>query len=93
VFDAIRLHGTTASLAWGYRSVARLEAWAIVRTEGQWRLTATVSWADRFQCAQAVTRQELLFTAPRDKGQWCWELTGVELGTHSLQGTLGPPLH
>ena len=92
MFDRIVLHGGRASLLWGYRSVAVLTSWRIAKTEKGWRLSGTLASADAFQCRQAVTRKELLFTAPRDKGRWCWELLDVDLGTNQLRATLGQPL-
>lgn len=92
MFDSITLHGTRASLVWGYRPVAALTAWRIVKTEGRWRLAATFARADAWQCGQAAKYQELLFEAPRDHGRWCWALLDVTLGTTELRATLGPPL-
>jgi hypothetical protein len=93
VFDSLTLHGGRASLLWGYRPVAVLTSWRIARAEDhQWRLSATLTQADAWQCGQAAKYRELLFTAPRDKGRWCWELLDVTVGTTELRATLGQPL-
>ncbi len=92
MFDAITLHGARASLLWGYRPVAVLTSWRIVKAPGAWKLSATLTRADAWQCGQAAKYRELLFEAPRDKGRWCWELESVEIGTRELRATLGQPL-
>jgi hypothetical protein len=92
VFDRLTLHGGRATLLWGYRPVAVLTSWRIVKAPGAWKLSATLARADRWQCGQAVKCQELLFTAPRDQGRWCWQLEDVSVGTTELRATLGPPL-
>jgi hypothetical protein len=40
----------------------------------------------------AVQVHELIFTAPRDRGRWCWQVLDVTVGTHELRATLGQPL-
>jgi hypothetical protein len=97
VFDALRIHGGggalgPGTLVWGYRPVAVLTSWRITKAVGGWQLTATLASLDRWQVQQAVARKELLFTAPRDRGQWCWELNEVDLGTSELRAILGNPL-
>lgn len=92
MFDRISLHGARASLLWGYRPVAVLTSWRITKAPEAWTLSATLSRADAWQCGQAAKLQELLFTAPRDKGRWCWQLLDVTIGTRELRATLGPPL-
>jgi hypothetical protein len=92
VFDRLTLHGARAALLWGYRPVAVLTSWRIVKAPGAWKLSATLERADAWQCGQAAKCHELLFTAPRDKGRWCWELTDVNVGTNELRATLGQPL-
>jgi hypothetical protein len=97
VFDALTLYGGggargPGTLVWGYRPVAVLTSWRIVKAPGAWKLSATFAQADAWQCRQAAKYQELLFTAPRDKGRWCWPLTDVNVGTTELRATLGPPL-
>jgi hypothetical protein len=92
VFDRLTLHGTRASLLWGYRPVAVLTSWRIVKAPGAWKLSATFDRADAWQCRQAAQHRELLFTAPRDQGRWCWELLDVNVGTTELRATLGQPL-
>lgn len=92
MFDGIRLHGGAASLLWGYHTVAVLTSWAITRTGQTWTLTATLARVDRWQCAQAVRHKELLFSAPRDRGRWCWEVQEMTPGTSELRAVLGSPL-
>jgi len=91
MFRELELHGARATLLWGYRDVAGLRRWRI--TKGPtWTLTATLEHANPFECAQGARYKELLFTAPRDKGRWCFPLVDVSLGTTELRATLGPPL-
>jgi len=92
VFTRLTIHGARASLLWGYRPVAILTSWRIAQVEGQWRLSATLAQADVWQCRQAANHHELHFTAPRDKGRWCWELLDITVGTTELRATLGQPL-
>lgn len=91
MFRELELHGAQATLLWGYRDVAGLRMWRI--TKGPtWTLTATLAHANTFECAQGARYKELLFTAPRDKGRWCFPLVDVSLGSTELRATLGPPL-
>ena len=95
MFHGLTFNGRQAALVWGYRPIAVLTAWRITkvpRVPGAWTLSATLAQADAWQCRQAAKYQELLFTAPRDKGRWCWQLTDVNVGTTELRATLGPPL-
>lgn len=94
MFESVVLRGGTASLLWGYRTAATLTNWRIqkkatkVQKDSAWTLTATVQQCDAFQARQ----RPLLFTAPRDKGRWCWEVREISIGERSLTATLGPPL-
>jgi hypothetical protein len=93
VFQSLTIRGGPASLVWGYRPVATLTTWRITKAAtGGWQLTAALTRADRWQVAQAAKFKELLFTAPRDKGRWCWELVDVTVGTTELRAILGNPL-
>jgi hypothetical protein len=92
VFDRLVIHGGRASLLWGYRPIAILTTWRITKAPGAWTLSATLTAAEAWQCGQAAKYHELLFTAPRDKGRWCWEVHEVSIGTTELRATLGPPL-
>jgi hypothetical protein len=93
VFQSLTLRGGPASLVWGYRPVAVLTTWRITKTPtGGWQLTATLAGRDRWQVEQAAKLKELLFTAPRDRGRWCWELVDVTVGTTEIRAILGNPL-
>lgn len=92
MFDALTIRGGPASLIWGYRPVAVLTTWTITKAAGGWQLRATLAGRDRWQVAQAAKLKELLFTAPRERGRWCWELSHVEVGTTELRAILGNPL-
>lgn len=88
MFRSITLHGGAASLVRGYLTVADLRAWRIVKNKAGWHLSAT--------CAAVNTRhtqkRPLYFTAPRDKGAWCFPVTGeVIISGTSLTAPLGPP--
>lgn len=96
LFEALTINGGgaagPASLVWGYRPVATLTTWRITKAVGGWQLTATLASRDRWQVEQAAKLKELLFTAPRDRGRWCWELVDVTVGTSELRAILGNPL-
>jgi hypothetical protein len=93
MFTTLSIRGGAASLLWGYRAVAVLTSYRITKNvKGEWRLSATLTRADVWQCQQAAKHKELLFTAPKDKGRWCWELADVHVGTNELTATLGKPL-
>lgn len=96
MFQSLTIHGGgaagPASLVWGYRQVAVLTTWRITKADGGWRLTATLAARDKWQVEQAAKLKELLFTAPRDKGRWCWTLEQIDVGTHELRAILGQPL-
>jgi len=90
MFDALRIHGTAASIVWGYHTAARLSTWSIARVQGQWTLRATIATAEPFM----LRRSSLLFTAPHEgarKGQWAWGIVSIQLGGRSLIARLGPP--
>jgi hypothetical protein len=91
VFDRVTLHGTTAALLWGYRAVVTIRAWSITKTPKGWTLSAQITASSRWECARAVQAKELLFTAPRDKGRWCWQVLSVDVGTNQLEAVLGQP--
>ena len=90
MFERITLHGESGSLLWGYRTAATVTDWKIRREKDtpEWKLTATVRQVDAFQARQ----RPLLFTAPRDKGRWCWEVQQVYLNERELTATLGQPV-
>jgi hypothetical protein len=92
MFRELELHGSRATVLWGYRDVAGLRMWRIVKGPQAWTLTATLERANTFECRQGARYRELLFTAPRDKGRWCFPLVDVSIGTTELRATLGPPL-
>jgi hypothetical protein len=96
MFDRIRLHGglhpsgVKASILWGYRQAAVLGRWSITKeSKGKWLLTATVERADAFQCRQ----KPLIFTAPRHKGMWCWDVESLHVGPNQIRATLGQLLY
>jgi hypothetical protein len=90
MFKSITLRGESASLLWGYHTAAALTSWRISRPENatKWTLTATVANSDAFKARQ----RPLLFTAPHEKGRWCWEVQELHLGERQLTATLGQPL-
>lgn len=90
MFKSIVLRGESGALLWGYRSAASLSKWRVSRPENAttWTLTATVDTVDPFQARQ----RPLLFTAPRDKGRWCWEVQEIHISEQQLTATLGQPL-
>ena len=92
MFEALQLHGPRAALLWGYRDVAGLRMWRIIKGPQAWMLTATCDRAAAWECQQALRYRELFFTAPRDKGRWCFPILDISIGGTQLQATLGPPL-
>ena len=93
MFQSLTIRGGPATLVWGYRPVAILTSWHITKADTGWRLTATLAGRDRWQVEQAAKLKELLFTAPRDKGRWCWELQDITVGATELRAILGQPLN
>ena len=83
----LTLHGGRASLLWGYRTAAELSTWRIKKDKGKWTLTGTLVRVDAFQARQTP----LLFTAPRDKGMWCFPIESLDMGTNQLRAILGQP--
>jgi len=91
VFNSLTVHGDQAALVWGYRTTADLRAWRITRTKDGWILLATVTKSTTWEVRQAVRCNELLFTAPRARGRWCFPVLAVtEIGTY-VSDILGPP--
>jgi hypothetical protein len=94
LFRHLTVRGVRGSIVWGHRTAATLAAWRIhkeVRDDlpPLWTLSARVAQADAFQCRQ----RPLLFTAPRDKGLWCWGIEELTLAGDALRARLGPPEH
>jgi hypothetical protein len=90
MFDSLKIHGTTASILWGYRAAVVLNAWAIVRVKGQWTLSARIARVEPFM----VRQRPLLFTAPREgarDGFWAWGVQSITVAGTSLIANLGPP--
>jgi hypothetical protein len=88
---AVQLYGPRASLLWGYRPVAGLTHWRIIKGPQAWTLTATLERASVWECQQAARYQELLFTAPRAKGRWCFPVNDFSATQTQLRATVGPP--
>jgi hypothetical protein len=90
MFKNIALTGVSGSLLWGYHTAATLTSWRVSRPEHakEWTLTGTVTKFDPFQARQ----RPLLFTAPREKGRWCWEVKDLRVNERQLTATLGQPL-
>jgi hypothetical protein len=92
VFRRLTIRGLAGAVLWGHRTAAVLGTWTIAKQEiphapSVWHLAARVSRADAFQCRQ----RPLLFTAHRDKGQWCWAIESLDLAGLELHAVLGPP--
>jgi hypothetical protein len=92
VFRRLTIRGQAGAVLWGHRTAAVLGAWTIAKQEiphapPVWHLAARCMRADAFQCRQ----RPLLFTAHRDKGQWCWAIESLEMVGLELHAVLGPP--
>lgn len=88
----LTIRGQAGAVLWGHRTAAVLGAWTITRHEQPhtppvWQLAARVTRADAFQTRQ----RPLLFTAHRDKGQWCWAIESLDVDGDALYATLGQP--
>lgn len=85
----VRLHGAAGAILWGYHPAATFTTWTIRRRlDGVWRLKATCSRLDAFQCRQ----RPLLFSAMREHGFWAWGIeSDLEIVGLQLKATLGPP--
>jgi len=92
MFQNVNLHGTEATIVWGYRPAVVLRRWQIAKREkGAWILSAIVDRVDSFQARQ----KPLLFTAPRTgrNGFWAFPVKTIQVGTTRIQATLEPPVY
>ncbi len=91
MFTSLTLHGGAGTILWGHREAVRLRSWRISQNQKskQWTLKGTAERIDAFQSRQTP----LLFSAPRDKGFWCWAIEKLDVDTFGLQvvARLGPP--
>ena len=90
MFDTLTIHGSAASILWGYRAAVTLRAWSIARIKDQWTLVGTIERLEPFMARQ----RPLLFTAPRDgarDGMWAWGVQSLQVGGGRLIANLGPP--
>lgn len=91
----VKVRGRAGSILWGYHTAATIGAWRIRRKPQkkgeapQWTLSADVGRLDKFQTRQ----QPLVFTAPRQRGWWCWPVIGdlQHVGPNQIRAILGPP--
>lgn len=89
MFTSIVLHGGTGTLLLGYQAAADLRAWRVTKSKTtDWTLSATIASINHYRAGKTP----LYFTAPRDKGRWCFPVVGelVITGIH-LRAPLGPP--
>lgn len=89
---AFSIHGPRGTLLWGYREVAGLRMWRIHQLAKSWVLTASLDRANVFEVEAGARCHELHFTAPRDKGRWCWPVMDCSITASELRATLGQPL-
>ena len=95
MLTGIKLRGVRGSIVWGYHTAAALGVWRVSRhrygphekLDTGWHLSARVDRADAFQCA----RRPLFFTAPHDKGVWCWPVERLTITGHMLSARLRAP--
>lgn len=107
MIEQLRLRGRRGSIAWGYRTVAELGAWVIVRAmqptarRGDeklkpdpkgWRLHATLIAGEAF----ALRQKDLRFAAPRleDKAGGFWSfalLEPPEIHRNIIRARIGAP--
>jgi len=92
MFDNLSLHGTEATIVWGYRPAVVLKSWRIAKqNKGAWLLSAQIDRVDSFQARQ----KPLLFTAPRTgkNGLWAFPVKTLDVGPNSIRATLEPPVY
>lgn len=95
MFNSVTINGPRGAILWGYQDAAVVGAWRIYyhrpdpTHDGRWRLAARLTRVDK----TLIRGRPLLFTAPRDKGRWCWPLDrdSIQIGDTTLIATLGPP--
>lgn len=88
MFTSVSLRGAEAEILWGYQKAVELKSWRIWKgKDGQWTLTGAVKRLDAFQSRQ----RNLVFTAPRDKGRWCWIVESLNVASNQLIARLGQP--
>lgn len=97
MFDSLTLYGGPgAAILLGHATAASLRSWRITkhsgrdgRHDGRWHLVATLRQADAFYLRQ----KRLRFTAPRERGWWCWPLLddSIQISNGQLVAILGPP--
>jgi hypothetical protein len=86
--NSVTLRGGAATLVWGYHTVADLRAWRIVKGAQGWHLSATWTSVNPYR----ARKTPLYFTAPHDKGHWCFPVIGeLVISGPSLTAPLGPP--
>lgn len=84
----LTVQGTGGAVLSGARPAAQLRTWTIAKGESNvWHLRGSVTQVNKFHCGQ----RGLLFTAPRDKGMWCWQVLSLTVVGNELRAVLGPP--
>lgn len=84
----LTVRGTAGSVLDGARPAALLRAWTISKGESNvWHLRGSVAQVNAYHCR----RRGLLFTAPREKGMWCWQVLSLTVVGNELRAVLGPP--
>lgn len=86
-YHRVQLHGERAALLWGYHEAAVFKSWRIWKGQRGWQLSGTLARVDHFQARQ----RPLMFSAPRDKGMWCWGVDKLEIHGTSVGAFLGEP--
>lgn len=87
----LTLRGQEGTVVLVYRTAAVCRSWTVQRSpQGYWTLSAQVQRVDPF----ILRQKDLLFRAPRKGGYFCWPVLSVSLHepSHTLSGTLGPPV-
>ena len=84
--NSVTVTGVTGSLKWAYHEAAVVNSWAVTRTEGVWRLSATIASSH----PSRVSQRPLKFVAPHATGVWTWPVTELQISGASLNAVLGP---
>jgi len=84
------VRGVVGRIEWGYFVAAAINNYTLFpRSDGTWRIAATVVRFDAFKLRQ----RPLIFVAPHKDGEWRWPMRELELGPghgpRELRATLG----
>jgi hypothetical protein len=80
--------GSTATVRWGYRTVATLTQWTFTKVGQGGTFTAQIHDGDEFGLEQSP----LVVVVPAGQAQWRWPVTDLRRDGLRVELTLGPIL-